>query len=378
MRRVAVGRAAVAVVVASSWLGALGAGGAAPRRLALAQRLACAQSTVASWSLARLANETVAVSVDASHVGAMGPAARAGFGALLVFGDRAPAGFGPTIARLQMMSPAGSTMLVMTDEEGGGVRRLTNLVGAFPWAQAMGQQLNASQIESVGERVGRQLLAVGVNVDLAPVVDLDGRAVWPGPTDPDGFRSFGASPSLVSNDATAFASGLERAGVLAVVKHFPGLGGATGNTDYGPAATRPWPELRTGAIAPYRAAFAAGITAVMVANARVPGLSAQPASLSSAVVRVLRTSLGFRGLIITDSLNAVAISALGLSVPAAAVRAVAAGADLVLSGPLEPAASLALARATAASIVQAVQAGAITRVTLAKAAAEVVAATEVC
>ncbi len=372
MRRVQL-LAATALLVVSSF-GVADAAGVAPSASSITGRLACARSIVSSWSLPRLANETVAVSVDAAHVGAMAPAAIAGFGGLLVFGGLAPLGFGPTVARLRAMSPPGTTMLVMTDEEGGGVRRLTNLVGAFPWAQTMGRQLRANQIQSVGERVGRQLLAVGVNVDLAPVVDLDGRAIWPGPTDPDGLRSFGASPALVASDATAFATGLARAGVLAVVKHFPGLGGATGNTDNAPAATRPWPELRAGALAPYRAAFAAGVSAVMVANARVPGLSAEPASLSPSVMRVLRESLGFRGLIMTDALSAVAISALGLSVPAAAVLAIGAGADLVLSGPLEPTASLALARATASALVHAVITGTFTRATLDEAAAEVVAA----
>ncbi len=376
MRRAGVRYVRAAVVVGLLTLGWSGVApaGATTSGGTLADRLACARAVVASWTLQRLADETVAVSVDAAHVGAMGPAAVAGFGGLLVFGTTAPSGFVPTIARLQRMAPTGSTMLVMTDEEGGGVRRLTNLVGTFPWAQTMGQRLTADQIRSVGERVGRQLLAAGVNVDLAPVVDLDGRAVLPGPTDPDGLRAFGASPALVATDAAAFASGLATSGVLAVVKHFPGLGGATGNTDDGPAATRPWPELLAGAITPYRAAFAAGVSAVMVANARVPGLSALPASLSPAAVRVLRTTLGFRGLIMTDSLSAVAISALGLSVPTAAVRALAAGADLVLSGPLGPAPSLALARSTATAIVTAVARGAIPRATLEAAAAEVVAA----
>jgi beta-N-acetylhexosaminidase len=119
--------------------------------------------------------------------------------------------------------------------------------------------------------------------------------------------------------------------VVAVVKHVPGLGGATGNTDNMAAATVPWSDLRTGGLLPFAAAVRSGIPAVMVANATVPGLTTLPASLSTAVITgQLRQQLGFSGLVITDSLSATAIQAAGYSVSAASVQALRAGADVVL------------------------------------------------
>ncbi len=336
--------------------------------------LVCARRLVGGWAVARLADEVVAVSIDAGHVGALGPAAHAGFGAVLVFGERAPAAFSSVVARLQTMTPGGLEMLVMSDEEGGGVARLTNLVAAPPWAKTMGSRFDPARIRLAGERLGASMVAAGLNVDLAPVLDVDPSAAYPGRRDPDGLRSFSGVPATVAADGTAFAQGLAAAGVTAVAKHFPGLGGATGNTDYGPAATRPWPQLVGADLAPFAAAIAAGVPAVMVANARVPGLTARPASLSPVVYRYLRERMGFRGLTMTDSLSAGAISAVGLSVPAASVEAVAAGADLVLAGPSPtPAAALALARATASAIAAAVTAGDVARATLVDAAARVVA-----
>ena len=329
---------------------------------------------MAGWGLTRLADEVVAVSIDAAHIGAVGAAAHAGFGALLVFGSRAPAAFSTVVARLQSTTPGGLAMLVMADEEGGGVARLSNRVAVPPWAKSMGANWDPSRIRLAGERLGASMLSAGLNVDLAPVLDVDPSAAYPGRRDPDGLRSFSGVPATVAADGTAFAQGLAAAGVTAVVKHFPGLGGATGNTDYGPAATRPWPQLVGADLAPFAAAFAAGVPAVMVANARVPGLTAEPASLSPAVYRYLRTRMGFGGLTMTDSLGAGAIAATGLSVPAASVEAVAAGADLVLAGQSPtPAAALALARSTAQAIAAAVTDGRLSRATLAEAAAHVVA-----
>jgi beta-N-acetylhexosaminidase len=252
---------------------------------------------------------------------------------------------------------------------------VTNLVAPAPWAMTMGARWTPARVLAEGRRVGIAMRAAGFNVDLAPVLDVDGRAVYPGARDPDGLRSFSGNPETVAADGAAFAQGLDGSGVTAVVKHFPGLGGATGNTDYGPAATEPWPALVRGALIPFEAAIARGVPAVMMSNARVPGLSAHPASLSPVVYRYLRTHLGFTGLIVTDSLSAGAISAAGYRVPAASVAALEAGADLVLAGtPSSPGESLALARSTATAIEAAVARGALSRATLVGAAAHVVAA----
>jgi beta-N-acetylhexosaminidase len=155
-----------------------------------------------------------------------------------------------------------------------------------------------------------------------------------------------------------------QAGVLAVAKHFPGLGGASGNTDYGPASTRPYTQLQVAGLLPFERAIRAGVKAIMVANATVPGLTSEPASLSPAVIDgLLRQNLRFSGLVMTDSLSAGAISAAGYTVSSAAVASIEAGSDMVLFGStLTPAdtAELApgpLARDTAA-VVAAIEAAA--------------------
>jgi beta-N-acetylhexosaminidase len=347
---------------------------AASTSFAVASNLACASAVVSAWPLARMANETITVSVNALDIGAMAPAARAGYGGLLLFGTTAPEKFAGIVATLQRETPERFTMLVMTDQEGGGVERLTNLVATLPWAQTMGKNLTAAQITAEGQRVGLSMKAAGVNTDLAPVLDVDGRAVEPGSTNPDGYRSFSGVPAIAARDGVAFLDGLRLAGVTSVVKHFPGLGGSTGNTDYGPAATLPWTTLKKDGLVPFKDAVADGVTAVMVSNATVPGLSSLPSSISPIVIQVLRQQLGFSGLIVTDSLGAGALSALHLAIPAASVRAIEAGADLVLAGsPASSAASLQLARATSVAIQSAVTSGALARSTLVAAAAQVLA-----
>ena len=337
--------------------------------------LACATQIVSAWTLPQLANETIAIPVYATNIGAMGPAARAGYGGLLLFGSTAPPTLAPILSTLQRERPGHYALVVMTDEEGGGVVRLTNLVGSFPWAQTMGKNLTAAQITAVGLRVGQRLIGAGVNTDLAPVLDVDGRAQEPGAANPDGYRSFSGVASVAGNDGTAFMKGLSEAGVLSVVKHFPGLGYATRNTDYGPANTLSWAKLQTTGLVPFKEAIANGATAVMMSNARVPGLSSLPAGLSSVVVQALRTTLGFRGLIVTDSLSAGAISALHLAEPAASVMALAAGDDLILYGsPSSPSASLALAAKISTAIVNAVTVGTLAKATLVSAAAQDLAA----
>ncbi len=336
--------------------------------------LACATQIVSTWSPARLANETIAVSINAANIGAMGPAARAGYGGILLLGSTAPVHFTGIVATLQRETPEKYAMLVMTDEEGGGVKRLTNLLATAPWAQTMGKNLTPAQITAEGKKVGLSMYAAGVNTDLAPVLDVDGRAVFPSATNPDGFRSFGGAPTKVASDGVAFLNGLREAGVMAVVKHFPGLGGSTGNTDYGPAATVPWATLKNTALIPFAAAINSGATAVMVSNATVPGLSTLPSSISPVVMEFLRQQLVFGGLIMTDSLGAGALSALHLSVPAASVKALLAGADLTLAGtPKSPAASLQLAQETSNAIQTAVSDGTLPLTTLQSAAAQVLA-----
>jgi len=336
--------------------------------------LACALHYVSNWSLTQLANQTIVVPVSAANLGAMVPAAQAGYGGLLLFGSSAPVNMGETISRVQARTLDKYPMMIMTDEEGGGVQRLTNVIGSIPWAQTMGKNLTPSQIRGRGLHIGTSLLSAGVSVDLAPVLDVDGRSVEPGARDPDGLRSFSGAPSAVASDGTAFMNGLRSADVTPVVKHFPGLGGSSRNTDYGPATTVPWSVLKRTGLVPFETAIANGAPGVMLSNASVPGLTTLPASLSSVVVQELRQSLGFSGLIMTDSLSAKAISALHLAVPAAAVKALQAGANMVLFGSSGSAAtSLAAARQVSDALVKAVADGILSRAALEGDAAQVLA-----
>jgi len=270
------------------------------------------------------------VPVDEGDVGSVAAEAAAGAGGVILFGSHAPADIASSLAGLARAEPGGIAPLAMTDEEGGAVQRMANLVGSIPSARQMGATMTAAQIEQLALQAGRRMRSAGVTMDLAPVLDLDAGA-GPNSADAIGTRSFSADQRVASADGLAFATGLRAAGVIPVVKHFPGLGGATGNTDLEPASTLPWSEIQTGGLLPYESAVRDGTPAVMVANASVPSLTGLPGGISSAVITgVLRGRLGFSGLVLTDSLSAGAVSGAGYSVPRAAVAALGAGADMVL------------------------------------------------
>src|SRR5206468_2530628 len=265
-------------------------------------------------------------------------------------------------------------LLVMTDEEGGGVQRMANLVGWLPWPAWMGSNWSAAQIQAAVTQVGSKMYADEVNMDLAPVIDVDGTNAAPSGTNPDGWRSFSGNTAVVSKDGIAFMNGLRSAGVIPVLKHFPGLGGSTGNTDNGSAQTLPWTTLQQVAIPPFAAAIAAGAPAVMVSNATVPGLTTLPASLSPDAMAELTITLQFHGLVITDSLSAGAIAAAGFTVPAAAVQALKAGADMVMFGlPSSSSATVSQTFAIRSAIVAAVANGTLARSRLIDATAAVLA-----
>jgi beta-N-acetylhexosaminidase len=162
-----------------------------------------------------------------------------------------------------------------------------------------------------------------------------------------------------------------------VVKHFPGLGGATANTDLAPGWTRPWATMRASDVLPFTAAVRAGLPAVMVSNARVTGLTPLPASLSHAVItNLLRHELGFAGLVLTDSLSAGAIGAAGYGVPAATVQALRAGADMMIFSADRGQVSAVTTQAVSA-VSAAVQSGTVLRTRLADAVSHVLAAKRV-
>ncbi len=307
--------------------GATASGAAAPASI----RPSCSPATALSaWSLARRAAQLVIAPADEDDVLAARPMVEAGVGGLLLFGSAAPPGLPGQLAALRRHAPGGLPPLVSTDEEGGEIQRMANLVGNLPWPRTMAATMTTGQVRALAAQVGRRMRATGITMDLAPVLDLSDS---PGPnaTYPDGPRSFSVHPAVATAYGLAFADGLQDGGVIPVVKHFPGLGQASANTDFGRASVPPLSTLRSAALLPFAAAIRHGLPAVMVGEASIPGLThGLPATLSGAAIKgVLRGQLGFHGLVLTDSLSAVAIQDAGYDIPQAAVRAVEAGADMV-------------------------------------------------
>lgn len=290
-------------------------------------------AVIDSWPLARRAATLIVAPALNFDMTAVQMAAAKGVGGILLIGSGPPPpGLATQLRTAFAVSATAMAPLVMADEEGGGVQRLEGGVTAIPWARTMAKTMTPTQVHDLAATAGGQMLQLGVGVDLAPVLDVDGGA-GPSATNADGQRSFSPDPSVVARYGVAFLQGLQAGGAMPVVKHFPGLGGASRNTDYGPATTLPIATLTSGGLQPFKAAIASGVPAVMMSNAAIPGVTNLPASLSPGAVNgLLRTTLGFQGLVLTDSLSAGAISQSGYDLPKAAVAAIAAGSDMVLFG----------------------------------------------
>jgi beta-N-acetylhexosaminidase len=217
-------------------------------------------------------------------------------------------------------------VVVATDEEGGDVTRLESATGSsFPGNLVLGALDDAALTEQVAAAIAHELAAVGVTMNLAPVADVNTN-----PSNPViGVRSFGHDPALVARHVAAFARGTQAAGVAACAKHFPGHG----DTSVDSHLDLPVVHGDLGAaLLPFRAAVDAGVSAVMTAHLVVPELDDAPATLSRRVLtELLREELGFGGAIVTDALEMRAISG-RLGFGAAAVSALAAGADALCLG----------------------------------------------
>jgi beta-N-acetylhexosaminidase len=247
-------------------------------------------------------------------------------------------------------------LLLMTDQEGGVVRRLPG--APVPSERDIGESPDpAAQARAAGRGAGRNLAGAGLNVNLAPVLDVY-RA--PGNFDDQFGRSYSMNPRVVATLGADFIRSQQATGVAATAKHFPGLGAAdaTGNTDLRPVTLDvSLAELRAVDEFPYRAAIAAGVKLVMLNWAVYPALDAShPAGLSPAIVNgELRQRLGFTGVTITDGLEAGALQPFG-GIGRRARLAAAAGMDLILCSG-QKAGEGATARAALAS---ALHSGALT------------------
>ena len=231
----------------------------------------------------------------------------------------------------QVMRDIGAPPLFISiDQEGGLVQRLTE--GFTVWPAPL--VITASGMaETIGATVGTELAAVGINMNLAPVADLETNRANPIIR----RRSFGTDPQLVGEATAAYAQGSRGVGVLATLKHFPGHGDTDkdSHTEL-PIVTHDRARLDAVEIAAFRIAIEGGAEAVMLAHIWFPALEPEPelpASLSPRVVTgLLREELGFEGIIMTDALDMDSIDT-RYSYEEAAVRAVNAGVDLLAPGP---------------------------------------------
>jgi beta-N-acetylhexosaminidase len=234
--------------------------------------------------------------------------------------------------QLRRASADGVGLFVATDQEGGTVQRLRGPgFDRIPSAVDQGQR-PLDQLQQDATTWGRQMSAAGVNIDLAPVLDTVPPGGAPNPPIGDLDREFGHDPDVVSAHGLAVTAGLARAGVDSTVKHFPGLGRVTGNTDTDGSVVDTVTTRHDAYLAPFAAAVAAGVPLVMVSTAIYERIDPnRPAAFSPTIVTgMLRGDLGYRGVIISDDLGA-ADQVSGYTVGDRAVNFVAAGGDLVLT-----------------------------------------------
>ena len=238
--------------------------------------------------------------------------------------------------------PDGLPLLVSIDQEGGVVQRLKVGVPVVPSAASVGARGDAAYATQVARANGRTLRRLGVTMVMAPVADVDpdGRSVM-------GSRTYSPDRDVAARMVTATVEGYLAAGVIPVVKHFPGLGSVTGDSHHSlPAQRKSLGRLRRTDLVPFEAAVRAGAPVVMTAHVAVDAIEpGMPGSISGGVVQgLLRDTLGFEGVAVTDSqgmgpINGPYNSAEG------AVRSLLAGDDLVLNSPYPRRARKALVEA---------------------------------
>jgi beta-N-acetylhexosaminidase len=224
---------------------------------------------------------------------------------------------------------ANPNLLVAIDEEGGDVTRLDARTGSdCPGNGALGAVDDVAATRRIAATIAGRLAASGVNFNLAPVADVNNNPLNP----VIGIRSFGADPVLVGRHVAAFVEGTQSRRVVACAKHFPGHGDTSADSHHElPVVTADRARLDEVELPPFAAAIAAGVRAIMTAHLVVPALDDRPATVSPAVLRLLRDELRYDGLVISDALEMGAIAdTIGMG--EAAVQALAAGVDLLCLG----------------------------------------------
>jgi beta-N-acetylhexosaminidase len=223
-------------------------------------------------------------------------------------------------------------LAVSVDEEGGRVSRLSSLIGRSPSPRVLAQTRSVDDVYGIALDRGHKMRGLGITIDFAPDVDVSDA--------PDdtviGDRSFGSDPAVVTRYAGAYARGLRDAGLLPVLKHFPGHGHGSGDSHTGGVTTPPLEALQRDDLVPYRTLVAATPVGVMMGHLQVPGLTGdEPASLSRAAVQLLREGSGyggpsFNGPVFSDDLSSMAAINQRFGVADAVLRTLRAGVDNAL------------------------------------------------
>ncbi len=253
-----------------------------------------------------------------------------GLGGVILMGDNVESPQQVTDATAAIQEAGGDRgypVIAGIDQEGGTVARITEPATEFPAYMTLGASRDTELAAQVAQASGEELRAMGLTMVFAPDAD-----VTTGADDPTiGTRSASSDPQVVAETVQASLRGYAESGIVAVPKHFPGHGSVPADShEELPVQTASLDELRARDLVPFQAAVEAGAEAIMVAHIDVeavdPGV---PSSLSPEVIGLLRDELGFEGAVVTDAQDMAAISD-GYGSGAAAVRALAAGADIVL------------------------------------------------
>lgn len=307
-----------------------------------AEELEVARADVAALGDRQLAGQLIVAAYQGSDPAAAAALVRdQHLGGVITLGANVPESVEDRVPQLSLLTAAVQQAVMedgrawpaflAIDQEGGPITRVGAPLDRWPAAMSLGASRDAELAREVATASGEQLRALGYTVVLAPDAD-----VTIGPQDPTiGARSPGTDPQVVAEIAVAQASGFSDAGILPVVKHFPGHGSITADSHLGAALqTADLPTLEGRDLVPFRAAVDAGVPAVMPGHIVVEAIDPDaPATLSHAVLTgLLREDLGFTGLVVTDALNMAAITeASGVQHPA--VAALLAGVDVLLMPP---------------------------------------------
>ena len=311
---------------------------------------ACVTQEFGDMTLAQRVGQLFLVGVDGDIAGPELTAAEQSyhFGSFLLNSSAAgTAQLATQTAAMQALAPSdtdGVRFFIAANQEGGEVQQLTG-----PGFTTMPSELeqgtwSLSTLRTAATEWGTDLRAAGVNLNLAPVMDVVPQATA-ATNAPIGAldREFGYDPTTNGEDGTAYIQGMAAAGVMSVAKHFPGLGRVTGNTDFTSNVVDNVTTANDPYLNSFRAAANAGVPMVMVALATYTKIDpAQLAVFSPTVMKLLRSGLGFNGVIMSDDLGEAA-AVQSVAPGTRAIRFLTAGGDLITSQTLAPAEQMAAA-----------------------------------